>query len=361
MIDPVGYPHPFHGTTHFREGTVPNRPDHGEDHHGADALDLRRLRYFIALAEEMHFGRAADRLKIAQPPLSRLIGRIEADLGAQLVDRSRSQIRLTQAGKVLLARAREIVRQVDEATAEVAQLGSGKSGILRIGFVGSATHGFLPSLIKMFRARYSDVELTLSAMNNAGLKEALIRREIDGAIARPAIEDDEILTEKLHEEPLIVALPDAFEREWRQPLPLASLRDAPFTLYPQHPRPSFADHILSVCSAAGFRPHKPVMAMDYQTAISLVSVGVGVCIVPRSVSATQHAGVIYRDFLGPNPGTSLSVNYRTDNRSPQLLAFISVARECARSLTGPSLRLAADRPVGPAAQPATRRMLRSLK
>ena len=152
---------------------------------------------------------------------------------------------------MLLARAREIIRQVDEATAEVAQLGSGKSGVLRIGFVGSATHGFLPSLIKTFRARHPDVELTLSAMNNAGLKEALIRREIDGAIARPAIEDDEILTEKLHEEPLIVALPDAFEREWQQPLPIASLRDASFILYPQHPRPSFADHILSVCSAVG--------------------------------------------------------------------------------------------------------------
>ena len=147
-----------------------NRLEHGEDHHGVDALDLRRLRYFIALAEELHFGRAADRLQIAQPPLSRLVGRIEADVGAKLIDRSRSQIRLTQAGKVLLARAREIIRQVDEATAEVAQLGSGKSGVLRIGFVGSATHGFLPSLIKTFRARHPDVELTLSAMNNAGLK-----------------------------------------------------------------------------------------------------------------------------------------------------------------------------------------------
>ena len=86
-----------------------NRPDHGEDHHGSDALDLRRLRYFIALAEEMHFGRAADRLQIAQPPLSRLIGRVEADVGTRLID-------LTQAGKALLARAREIVRQIDEAT-----------------------------------------------------------------------------------------------------------------------------------------------------------------------------------------------------------------------------------------------------
>ncbi len=344
----------------FREGFLANKAEHGDDHHGADALDLRRLRYFITLAEELHFGRAADRLQIAQPPLSRLIGRIEADIGAQLIDRSRSQIRLTQAGKVLLARAREIIRQVDEATAEVAQLGSGKSGLLRIGFVGSATHGFLPSLIKTFRARHPDVELTLSAMNNAGLKEALIRREIDGAIARPAIEDDEILSEKLHEEPLIVALPDAFEREWQHPLPLASLRDASFILYPQHPRPSFADHILSVCNAAGFRPHNPVMAMDYQTAVSLVSVGVGVCMVPRSVSATQHAGVIYRDFLGPNPGTSLSVNYRIDNRSPQLLGFISVAREFARSLKPAALRLATDRTVSHVAESAPKRSVGSL-
>jgi DNA-binding transcriptional LysR family regulator len=344
----------------FREVSVADKPEHGDDHHGADALDLRRLRYFIALAEELHFGRAADRLQIAQPPLSRLIGRIEADIGAQLIDRSRSQIRLTQAGKVLLARAREIIRQVDEATAEVVQLGSGKSGILRIGFVGSATHGFLPSLIKTFRARHPNVELTLTAMNNAGLKEALIRREIDGAIARPAIEDDEILSEKLHEEPLIIALPDAFEREWHQPLPLTSLRDASFILYPQHPRPSFADHILSVCTAAGFRPHNPVMAMDYQTAVSLVSVGVGVCIVPRSVSATQHAGVIYRDFLGPNPGTSLSVNYRIDNRSPQLLGFTSVARECARILKPAALRLATDRSVSPVAELAPKRLVGTL-
>ena len=106
----------------FSGGVRGEQTEHGDDHHGADALDLRRLRYFITLAEELHFGRAADRLQIAQPPLSRLIARIEADIGAQLLDRSRSQIRLTQAGKVLLARAREIIRQVDEATAEVAQL-----------------------------------------------------------------------------------------------------------------------------------------------------------------------------------------------------------------------------------------------
>ncbi len=320
-------------------------PEDHRLHGGGEALDLRRLRYFIALAEEMHFGRAADRLRIAQPPLSRMITRMEADVGAQLIDRSRSQIRLTQAGELLLVRAREIVRQVDEVTTQVAQLGSGKSGVLRVGFVGSATHSVLPSVIKAFRARHADIELTLSAMNNAGLKEALIRREIDIAIARPSIADEDILSEKLQQEPLIVALPDAFERERDRPLPLSSLCDAPFILYPQHPRPSFADHVLSVCDAAGFRPHNPIMAMDYQTAVSLVSVGVGVCIVPRSVSSTQRSGVIYQEYVGPNPGTSLSVNYRTDNRSPQLWSFVRVARDYARSLAAQPVSLVANRSV----------------
>jgi DNA-binding transcriptional LysR family regulator len=325
--------------------TKTESPEDHRLHVGGEPLDLRRLRYFVALAEEMHFGRAADRLGIAQPPLSRMIVRMEADVGALLIDRSRSQIRLTQAGELLLVRAREIVRQVDEVTTEVAQLGSGKTGILRVGFVGSATHSVLPSVIKAFRARHPDIELTLSAMNNAGLKEALIRREIDIAIARPSIADDDILSEKLQQEPLILALPDAFEREWDRPLPLSSLCDAPFILYPQHPRPSFADHVLGVCDAAGFRPHNPIMSMDYQTAVSLVSVGVGVCMVPRSVSLTQRSGVIYQEYLGPNPGTSLSVNYRTDNRSPQLWSFVRVSRDYARSLTAPSLSLVADRSV----------------
>jgi LysR family transcriptional regulator, benzoate and cis,cis-muconate-responsive activator of ben and cat genes len=325
-----------------------NRTEYLEDQRlsiGGEALDLRRLRYFIALAEELHFGRAADRLGIAQPPLSRLIARMEADVDAQLIDRSRSQIRLTQAGELLLVRAREIIRQIEEVATEVAQLGSGKSGVLRIGFVGSATHGVVPSVVKAFRARHPDIELTLSAMNNAGLKEALIRREIDIAIARPSIADEDILSEKLQQEPLIVALPDAFKREWERPLPLSALCDAPFILYPQHPRPSFADHVLGVCSAAGFRPHNPIMAMDYQTAVSLVSVGVGVCIVPRSVSSTQRAGVVYQEYTGPNPGTSLSVNYRTDNRSPQLWSFIRVARDYARSSAARSVSPGASRSV----------------
>lgn len=297
-----------------------------------DAFDLRRLRYFVALAEEMHFGRAADRLGIAQPPLSRQIARLEQDIGAQLIDRSRSQIRLTQAGQVLLTRARELLARVEDIHREVASIGAGKAGLLRIGFVGSATHGILPALIKAYRAAQPDVELVLSAMNNAGLKQALIRREIDVAIARPSIDDEDIAHQRLHVEPLILALPEAHERAGAPAL--ASLAGEVFILYPQHPRPSFADHVLSVCESAGFRPRRIAMAMDYQTAISLVSVGVGVSLVPRSVSTSQRPGVVFRDYEGPNPGTQLSVNHRLDNRSPQLWSFLEVARHVARRTQG---------------------------
>lgn len=290
----------------------------------SDAFDPRRLRYFLAVAEEMHFGRAAERLGIAQPPLSRQIARLEQDLGALLVDRSRSQIRLTQAGQALRERGIEILARIEDLQNEIARIGAGKAGLLRIGFVGSATHGVLPEVIKGFRAAHPDVELVLAAMNNAGLKEALIRREIDVAIARPRIVDDTIVHHTFHAEPLILALPEA--RGPAGPIALATLRDAVFILYPQHPRPSFADHVLGVCAAAGFRPSRIAMAMDYQTAISLVSVGVGVSLVPRSVAMSQRPGVAFRAYVGPNPGTELSVNHRIDHRSPQLWSFLKAVR-----------------------------------
>ncbi|MBL0372275.1 LysR family transcriptional regulator [Rhizobium sp. KVB221] len=293
-------------------------------------MELKRLKYFIAVAEELHFGRAAVRLDMAQPPLSRQIGQLEKDIGALLFDRSRSQIRLTQAGEVLLQRSRDLFANLDSTFAEVRRIGSGSEGRLRIAFVGSSTHGAVPTLIKSYRSHYADVDLVLTAMNNAELKRALIQREIDVAIARPSIEDDEVKSEFLHHEPLILALPDNSPLN-SQVLPnLADLREETFILYPSSPRPSFADYVLGICNDAGIDHIKKVMAMDYQTAISLVSVGVGVSIVPESVSGTQRAGVSYRKYAGPNPGTALSVNYRLDNRSPQLRNFVEIARRYAR-------------------------------
>ncbi|MEN9059675.1 LysR substrate-binding domain-containing protein [Ponticoccus litoralis] len=299
---------------------------------GGTAMDFRRLSYFVAVAEELHFGRAATRLGIAQPPLSRQIAQLEAGLGVLLFDRSRSQIRRTRAGDALLKHGRNILDQVERAEREVRRIGEGAAGRLRIAFVGTASHGVLPELIREFRNAYPDIELALSAMNNAELKTALIARHIDVAIARPALEDEEIRCFPLHEEPLILAVPVESDLARAERLRLADLKRETFVLYPRRPRPSFADNILDLCKKEGFIPAKEVLAQDFQTAISLVSVGVGLALVPRSVSLSPRHGVVYRDYDGHNPGTTISLAMRQDNQGVHSQNFASLAKNFARRL-----------------------------
>jgi DNA-binding transcriptional LysR family regulator len=295
-------------------------------------MDLRRLTYFVAVAEELHFGRAAARLNIAQPPLSRQIGQLEADLGVTLFDRSRSQIQLTQAGEALLEGGRDILERIEQTVREVQAIGEGAAGRLRIAFIGSASHGVLPGLIREFRAAYPDVGLALSTMNNAELKRALIGRHIDVAIARPGLKDDEIRCMRLHEEPLILAVPQESPLAAADEIRLRELRSETFVLYPRRPRPSFADYILDICQKEGFLPHSQVLAQDYQSAISLVSVGVGISLVPQSVSLSQRHGVVYRPYAGFNPGTAISLNVRLDNQAIHVRNFWDVGSKFARHL-----------------------------
>lgn len=303
-------------------------------------MDFKRLTYFVAVAEELHFGRAANRLGMSQPPLSRQIAQLEEELGVTLFDRSRSQIRRTQAGDALLHHGRDILERLDQVEREVKRIGAGAAGRLRIAFIGSATHGVLPNLIRAFRQQYPDVELAMSAMNNAELKTALIERHIDLALPRPHLEDEEITCFKLHSEPLVLALPMESPQVAQERIRLADLKDETFVLYPRRPRPSFADQIIEVCQSAGFTPRNEVFAQDYQTAISLVSVGVGLALVPQSVASSPHHGVVYRPYDGPNPGTAISLAMRRDAQSVHLRNFVALAKLHARKGWGwPSFKL----------------------
>ncbi|WP_417586926.1 LysR family transcriptional regulator [Pararhodobacter oceanensis] len=294
-------------------------------------MELRRIKYFLGVADELHFGRAASRLGIAQPPLSRQIAALEADIGAQLFDRSRGQIRLTQAGEVLERHARQIVDRLDSAYREAHLVGAGGAGRLRVAFVGSASHGVLPSLIKSYRSHFPKVELALSAMNNAALHLALVQREIDIAVARPHLEDEELRREPLERERLILAVPDNSELATRETIRLAELGDQAFVLYPRRPRPSYADFVLDLCRQVDFEPATLELAQDYQTAIALVSVGAGISVVPESVSRTTRPGVFFRDYEGPNPGTGLTIHARRDNQSRQVLQFLDIAKKFMRN------------------------------
>lgn len=293
-------------------------------------VDVRRLRYFLAVAEELHFGRAADRLNIAQPALSRQIASLEAAIGALLFDRTRSNIHLTTAGETLLPRARDILSRVADAARLARRAAEGTIGVLEVGFVGSATFSILPTILNEFRTSHRDVELILHAMNTAELRAALVGRSIDVAFARPGISDPEIVSEVVLSEPLIVAMPDKDVLAEKTHVSLGDLADHPFVLYPRHPRPSFADTILEICREAGFSPVVAQETMEIQTALSLVSVGAGVSLVPASTEESQLHGVAYRPLLGTAPTTTLGMAYRRDNRSAVVTEFCTAVRAAVR-------------------------------
>ncbi len=293
-------------------------------------MNLKQLTYFVALAEELHFGRAAERLGMAQPPLSRQIKQIEEELGALLFNRGRSAITMTQAGERLYERGTDILRQIDDAKLEVRRIGQGAEGRLRIGFVGSSTFGMLPNIIKSFRANYPEVNLSLTPMNNAQLHRALVSREIDVAFARPALKDSEFVTRKLGEEPLVLALPDTVETGNRTEVNLNDLAAQSFVLYPEYPRPSFADFVLNSCAEQGVEITNRVFTMDLQTALSLVAIGEGVCIVPASVASGTRNGIRFCKIEQTLAHTELSVNYRLDEQGIHVRNFVQLAQSVAR-------------------------------
>ncbi len=295
-------------------------------------MNLKQLTYFIAVAEELHFGRAAERLDMAQPPLSRAIKQLEEELGAVLFNRGRSAITLTQAGERLLERGRSILAQLEDTRLEVRRLGQGAEGRLRIGFVGSATFGILPNIIKSYRAGYPEVNLSLIPMNNSRLHRALVSRELDVAFGRPALEDPEFVTKELLEEKLILALPDTIDTGGRTVAKLERLQTHNLILYPEYPRPSFADFVLNACEKAGFTVPLRVWCMDLQTALSLVSVGEGVCIVPESVSTAPRKNMKFLKIEPEIARTALSLNYRYDEQSVHVQNFVRIAQKVARKM-----------------------------
>jgi DNA-binding transcriptional LysR family regulator len=293
-------------------------------------MNFKQLSYFIAVAEELHFGRAAERLDMAQPPLSRAIKQFEEEVEAILFNRGRSAITLTQAGERLLERGKAIMAQLEDTQLEVRRLGQGAEGRLRIGFVGSATFGILPNIIRSYRANYPDVNLSLIPMNNADLHRALVSRELDVAFARPTLKDPEFLSKHLMEEKLILALPDIVDTGTRTVAKLERLMTHNLILYPERPRPSYADMVLKAVEDAGFKAPLRIWCMDLQTALSLVAVGEGVCIVPESVANAPRKGMKFLNIEPEIARTELSLNYRLDEQGVHVKNFVSLAQKVAK-------------------------------
>jgi len=290
-------------------------------------MELRHLRYFVAVAEELHFGRAARRLHIAQPPLSQQIRRLEAELGTELLRRSRRRVELTEPGRLLLEHARPLIADADGLEGLVRRAAGGEVGRLAVGFVGSATYRALPALVRAFRDRVPDVDLVLTELTSTPQVAALRARQIDVGIVRPPVVEDGLLLEPLVEESLVAAVSDAHPLAGRRRIAVAALADEPFVLFPRDVGTGLYDDVAGVCRAAGFEPRVVQQAGDMQTIVSLVSAGIGVSLVPASVTALKLPGVAYRELDGENAILALALASRRDDGSPLVTRFREVARE----------------------------------
>ncbi len=219
---------------------------------------------------------------------------------------------------------------INDMQLEIRRIGQGAAGRLRIGFVGSSSYGILPNIIKAFRAANPNVSLSLMPMNNADLHKALIRREVDVAFARPTLEDPEFVTRKLIDEPLIVAAPDTLEVPEGGKIDLSQFVNENFILYPEFPRPCYADFVLGLCNNAGIEVKNRVFTMDLQTSLSLVAIGEGICIVPASVGSAPRNGIRFYD-IDPELGTTtLSINHRVDEQGVHVHKFTKIAQDVPR-------------------------------
>ena len=290
-------------------------------------MDFRALHNFTVVAEELHFGRAAKRLNIVQPALSRQIQKIEQYLRLQLFRRTNRLVQLTPAGSVFLEDARAILAALETARWSARRAAEGKTGWISIGFVGAATLNLLPRILESFRKQSPDIELTLLDLTSSEQLQRLQQKRIHiGFMRGPVPVDCGLTSEIVAREPLALALPEGHNLTRRKRIQVKALRNAPFILYPRDSMSSWEVLLRNICRKAGFEPQIVQRTVQIQTAISLVSAGIGVAIVPASAENLPQKGVTYRRLVDPTVAELFAV-YRTEETSPVVCNFLVVMRK----------------------------------
>jgi DNA-binding transcriptional LysR family regulator len=297
-------------------------------------MELRHLRYFVAVAEELHFGRAAARLRISQPPLSLQIRDLERELGVRLFARNRRRVELTAGGAAFLAEAREILQRAEGAGERARRASRGESGALGVGFVTSATNEAFASILREFQRGRPGVELRLYDQTPDQQLEALRSGRIDVGFLRPPILDSTLVAERVWREPLVVALP-ADHRLASQPfVRWKDLVDEPFVTLSSQQAPGFRRVFFEAAQAQGFSPQVRQYANDLQTVIWLVAVGIGIAVVSAGLSNLARRSVVYRPLRPRGPMVEMVVAWRREAALPALDAFLEVTRRIARQKGG---------------------------
>jgi DNA-binding transcriptional LysR family regulator len=290
-------------------------------------MELRHIRYFLAVAEERHFTRAAAKIGIGQPPLSQQIKDLETEIGASLFHRVAHGAELTAAGEAFLQAVKEMPMLAERATKAARRAARGETGSLRVGFTASAAfNAVVPSAIRAFRRAYADVELMLEEANTTRLVAGLQEGSLDAVFLRPGVVGSEMLRLRLlSEEPMMVALPTGHLAAKRKEVDLKILKDDSFVLFPRPIGPTLYDGIVGACRRAGFEPVIGQFAPQIASVVNLVAAELGVTIVPASMSQLRVRGVAYREIAGQAPTARIALAHRRGETSPIVRNFVARA------------------------------------
>ena len=290
-------------------------------------MELRHIRYFLAVAEERHFTRAAAKVGIGQPPLSQQIKDLKGEVGAALFHRLAHGAELTEAGKAFLAGVRDMPLIAERAIMAARRAARGELGSLRVGFTSTATFNVgVPSAISSFRRAYPEIYLTLEEANTTRLVTGLREGALDAVFLRPGTPDSgELQLRRLSEEPMVVALPKRHSAAELEEIDLAMLKDDPFLLFPREVAPTVYDTVVDACRKAGFEPLIGQVAPHFTSIVNLVAAELGVSIVPASMMQVRVTGIAYRQIAGQSPTTRLALAHRRGETSAVVRNFIARA------------------------------------
>ncbi|MFZ2994755.1 LysR substrate-binding domain-containing protein [Sphingobium sp.] len=291
-------------------------------------MELRHLRYFAAVAKERNFTRAAEKLGVAQPPLSRQINDLELELGVILFDRSVRPIMLTQAGRLLLEKVTQILGSIDQIAGMMENFAATRQRRFVIGVVGSIMHGDLPEMIRRFRSHMPDMDVELVELTTLEQVMALKAGRIDAGLGRVRVDDPAIARRILCNEALIAALPssDPLARD-TAPLPLTALAGRSMIVYPREPRPSYADQVLALFHEQGTLPGRVTEVREIQTALGLVAAHSGIAIVPRSTQYIQRHDIVYRPLSDAQAVSPIILSQRLNDLTAESEAFRAIGME----------------------------------
>jgi DNA-binding transcriptional LysR family regulator len=277
-------------------------------------MELRHLRYFVTVAEELHFGRAATRLLIQQPSLSQQIRQLEDELGFPLLYRTKRSVELTDAGKVFLSEAQHILAQVREAKRTAQRAYRGEVGRLVVGYISSSSHDLLPMMLRVYRERFPDVEVALRELTTQEQLRALEEEYIQVGLLRLPISAPMVNVEVVRREPIVCVLPGKHPLAVRERIDVSLLANEPFVLQSSQRGAGYYVQLMKLCLASGFSPNVIQEVTEIHTIVSLVAAGMGVSLVPLSARDIRSQGVVYRELEGTNTLTEMAVAWPRDAR-----------------------------------------------